>query len=113
MGGMALNTRPVQADIGITPSPLNANLTDMRALHQLHLTHVAPILCSCADFPPDLFLLVVGGVAAVVSTLDMNTGVLTGCPPVASRLERITLWLGAPSWSGPVPPRWDYSFATC
>ena len=79
MGGMALNTQPVQA-------------------HTVNLPVIPPILLECVPFtiafshtaadcppvPPSIFFWWLDVAAPAWVTIDPNTGVLTGCPPLGT-----------------------------
>ena len=95
MGGMALNTQPVQAaELLLLSLYLLLTVTECQPFTISHLRNSTTVLCGrTADM---IFYWEVGDLPPWV-TVDMNTGVLSGCPPrVASLPEApITFRFGA------------------
>jgi len=77
MGGMALNTAPVQAVFHLTPPLVNYPVPECQ-FQAITFTHLSDWTCLTPPYTTYFFL---KGVLPPGSTWNMTTGVLTVCPP--------------------------------
>jgi hypothetical protein len=103
MGGMALNTQPVQAvDIipaGTTPLPL----TECQPFTMTFSLTPTP----CAPGYTPVYTFYVLGTLPPNSTFDPNTGILAGCPDIGTSGQFGTFQIVGSEFAPPWPNPWD------
>ena len=102
VGGIALNTEPVQA-IGITAAPVPPVNVPECVPFTIQFTATGTV---CIP-PPNPFFWMVGALPTWV-TLDPNTGLLTGCPPLGEAGNTYNFWVGVSEFAAwpPCGPFW-------
>jgi len=114
MGGISLNTQPVDAIITVTPSPTIAMWTESMTILPITFTHGPS--ANPPPFPatpPEVFFFWMWGNIPPGLNLDMNTGVLSGCITPGTPPGSATFWVGCTAvvavpanvdWSVPLIP---------